>query len=167
MLGRFWCLAALLPGVPAVADTSGAATSGAGAIANTAVSNGVAASAIGSGVSTASPLTVVFGLAFIVVLIFACAWLMKRLGAAHLGGVSGMKLVAGLSVGPREKVLLVEVGGKQVLIGVAPGRISHLQSFDERVIESTGAEPGDFSRRLKSLMTPDKAKTGSHSERQA
>ncbi len=114
-----------------------------------------------TGIGGARALTVVFGLALILLLIYGCAWLMKRAGAINLGGVAGMKIVAGVSVGPREKVLLLEVGDQQVLVGVAPGRVSHLASFEQPVIESPEmAGPGEFSRRLKRFMAAGAGERG-------
>ena len=100
-----------------------------------------------------NPLVVLAGLAFIVLLIYGCAWLVKRMGAVNIGGGSGMKIVAGLSVGQRERVLLLEVGERQVLVGVAPGRVSHLESFDEPVVNTADSSGGNFSERLKAVLS--------------
>lgn len=109
---------------------------------------------VGDGVADFQPLTVLLGLGFILLLIFASAWFMKRMGGIAIGGMAGMKIVCGLSVGPREKILLIQVGDKQELVGVAPGRVSHLQSYDTPVIEASAAPAGDFSQRLRSLIHP-------------
>jgi flagellar biosynthetic protein FliO len=69
------------------------------------------------------------GLAFVLALFLLCAWLMKRVQGGFVSGGSQMKLLAGLSVGTRERVVLLEVKGAQVLLGVAPGRISALHVF--------------------------------------
>lgn len=110
-----------------------------------------AAPTLGGGVSSANPFSVLFALALILALIFASAWVMKRLGGINVSG-NGMKVLTGMSVGPREKVLLLEVGDKQILIGVASGNVSHLQTFDTPVIEVDSAAPGDFSQRLRALV---------------
>ena len=101
---------------------------------------------------TPNPFLVLFGLALIVAIIYLVAWLMKRAGLGNLGGMSGMKVVAGMSVGPREKVLLLEVGERQVLIGVAPGRVSHLESFEKSVLQVPDEESVNFSERLKAML---------------
>lgn len=108
---------------------------------------------LGSGVTSANPFSVFFGLALILALIFASAWVMKRLGGANVGSGSGIKILTGMSVGPREKVLLLEVGEKQILIGVANGNVSHLQTFDSPVFEAAAVAQGDFSQRLRTLLT--------------
>lgn len=103
-----------------------------------------------------NPLVVLGGLALIVALIYGCAWLMKRVGGGHFGAAGGMKIIAGISVGPREKVLLLEVGEQQVLVGVAPGRVSHLQTFPEPVITSTSSDNTAFADKFKSMLSAQK-----------
>lgn len=108
--------------------------------------------ALGGGLVKADPVTVIGGLLLVLLLIVAIAWLMRRMGGmASLGGQS-MKIVAALSVGTREKVLLIEVGDKQILLGVAPGRVSCLQSFESPVIDSKPAQGSDFSSTIKQLL---------------
>ena len=110
----------------------------------------------GSALVAADPYTLLFGLLFIVLLIFGLGWLMRRFGAGALMGGQSMKVVSALSVGPREKVVLVEVGDQQLLLGVAPGRVSHLRDFEEPVVASSTAPISDFSQKLKQLLQQDK-----------
>lgn len=109
-------------------------------------------SAVGSSVVTAEPFTVVFGLLFVVSLIFLVAWLLRRLGTVSMVAGQAMKVVATLSVGPREKVLLIDVGGQQVLLGVAPGRVSHLQSFEQPVVNIDSLPRSEFSSKIKQIL---------------
>jgi len=57
-------------------------------------------------------------------------------GAYGLRRVSGMRtrpgtvaMLGGVAVGSRERVVLLKVGDTQVLVGVAPGRVSTLHVF--------------------------------------
>ena len=65
-------------------------------------------------------------LAAIVAGIFALAYIVRRMPgiAARAGGA--LKLVDALSIGARERILLVEVDGERLVIAVSPGRIEHL-----------------------------------------
>jgi len=101
-----------------------------------------------------SPFTVVIALAFVVALIFATAWVLRKAGGGVLAGSANMRIIAGISVGTREKVLLVDVGGKQVLIGVAPGRVSSLHCFDEPVLSNTEPLESDFAQKIRRFMQP-------------
>ncbi|MBU2097773.1 MAG: flagellar biosynthetic protein FliO [Gammaproteobacteria bacterium] len=69
----------------------------------------------------------------VVGLILLMAWLAKRLGGVHFQNAAGIKMLSVLSVGNKEKIALVQVGDQQLLIGIAPGRVSTLHVFDEPV----------------------------------
>ncbi len=80
-------------------------------------------------VSAGSLLQMLLGLAVVLALVLACAWIMKRLHA-RAGGSAGMiRVVAGAVVGQRERVVLLEVAGNWLVIGVAPGRVSALHTM--------------------------------------
>lgn len=71
----------------------------------------------------------VFGLLVILALIAGVAWLMRRYMPLR-GGEGAIKVVGGLALGSRERMVLVEVGGVRVLVGVAPGRLQTLHVFN-------------------------------------
>jgi len=96
------------------------------------------------------------GLVFVLALFFACIWFMRKIGALPNSSDSNMRVVGGLSLGVREKLVLVQVGEKQLLLGVTPGRVSNLlvlegtdQIFKEKIPESG---EGEFSKKLKQLL---------------
>jgi flagellar protein FliO/FliZ len=71
--------------------------------------------------------------------VFAAAWVMRRLRTFGRFGSGPIEIVADVAIGARERAVLVQVGGKQLLLGVAPGRVSTLHVLDEPVlIERTG-----------------------------
>ena len=96
-------------------------------------------------------------LLIVVALIFALAWLVRRTGAVGMIGGQHMKVLATMSVGPRERVLLVDVAGQQMLLGSAPGRVSQLHVFDEPVVNASTASPSDFASKMKQFMHTDKS----------
>jgi flagellar protein FliO/FliZ len=72
--------------------------------------------------------------------VFAAAWVMRRLRTFGRFGSGPIEIVADVAIGARERAVLVQVGGKQLLLGVAPGRVSTLHVLDEPVhIERTGS----------------------------
>lgn len=83
--------------------------------------------------STALPSLGQTALSLIVVLglIFALAWLLKRVQGVRLGGPANLRIHAGLQVGPKEKVLMIEAGGQHLLIGVSAGGVNTLHVFAE------------------------------------
>jgi len=69
------------------------------------------------------------GMLAVVVLIFGLAWAVRRFSlfqGLQRDGNSAINLHAQLSVGPKERVVLIEVEGQKMLIGVAPGHITRL-----------------------------------------
>ncbi|UTW10026.1 flagellar biosynthetic protein FliO [Marinobacterium rhizophilum] len=89
------------------------------------------------------------GLVVVILAILLVLWLVKRFTGL---GVQGrhLKVVAALSLGAREKAVLVEVGGRQLLLGVAPGRVSLLERFESPVVET---DPGaGFGARLREVL---------------
>ena len=86
--------------------------------------------------SGTSVLQVILSLAFVIVLIYAVAWYVRRLQLTTTGSGQSMRVVSALSVGTREKVVLVQVGEEQLLLGVAPGRVNLLRQFEGVAIET-------------------------------
>jgi flagellar protein FliO/FliZ len=99
-----------------------------------------AAPQVGDPFSLASLGQFVFGLVVVVGMILALAWMLRRMNRIQ-GSVQGrMRILAGLPLGSRERVVLVQVGDEQILLGVAPGRVSRLHVL-EHPLETKSAAP--------------------------
>ena len=97
---------------------------------------------------------VVIGLVLVIGVIFLVAWLLKRIGGV-VPNNGKLKIVAGMALGQRERVMLIQVGeSKQVLLGITSQRISRLAEFDELVVSSE--EGGEFAARLKGVLSAEK-----------
>jgi flagellar protein FliO/FliZ len=72
---------------------------------------------------------IAFALLVIVGVIFLCAWLIRRWGPG--GGAFGqrIKLIAAKAVGTKERVVIVEVEGTWLVLGVSAGGISKLHEL--------------------------------------
>lgn len=80
----------------------------------------------------------VLSLMFVLALMFVVIWLLKRAG--QFTGVMGrypMTVLAQMSVGSRERVLLIEVGDRQLLVGVSQGHIEPLGWVDPPLAPQT------------------------------
>ena len=84
-------------------------------------------------------------LILVVALILALGWLLRRLPGNALRGHPELRVVAQLSLGVRERLVVVAVGDKQHLIGVSQERISLLSTLDAPLGEQP---PSDFARLL-------------------
>lgn len=116
------------------------------------------------GLNFSSGLDVIGGLFLVLALFMACAWLMKRTQGGFLTASKEMKTLGAMSLGAREKAVLVEVEGKKLLLGVSPGRVSTLHVFEAETELTTNdtieAEPkkspaqhkSDFASQLMQLI---------------
>ena len=91
----------------------------------------VAASTGPSGVASLGQVTLALGL--VLALIFVAAWLMRRLRGFGKTGTGTLDILAELPLSQKERAVLIRVGTQQVLLGVAPGRVTTLHVLDEPV----------------------------------
>ncbi|PBI95913.1 Flagellar protein FliO [Variovorax boronicumulans] len=70
-----------------------------------------------------------FGMAAVVGLIFLCAWLARRFGLQRLGGGQVVKVVSTAMVGPRERVVVVDVAGQWLVLGVTSSQVRTLHTL--------------------------------------
>jgi flagellar protein FliO/FliZ len=73
---------------------------------------------------------VTLSLILVVALLLALAWALRRLNRLQPQGAGGLRLLGGLSLGARERILLVEAEGRRVLVGVSPGGLRTLLVLD-------------------------------------
>ncbi|WP_312938344.1 flagellar biosynthetic protein FliO [Stutzerimonas nitrititolerans] len=96
------------------------------------------------------------GLLLVIGLIFLLAWLLRRVHQLHPRGAQVIKIVSTQALGPRERLVLVQVGGEQILLGLSAGRITPLHVLEEPV-HLPDAEPAtpEFAQRLMELLGKD------------
>jgi len=91
-----------------------------------------------NGVSSVGYVTV--ALALVLALIYGAAWLLRRVKSFNSVTKSSLNIVEAISVGPKERVVLVRVKGQEVLLGVSPGRVNVLK--DLGAVEETSSQDG-------------------------
>ena len=102
------------------------------------------------GASTTAILQMLLGLAAIIGILFAGAWLLRRLdGGRRFGNTGPMKIVGGLMISARERILLVEVGESWLVIGIVPGQIKTLHTLPKGELPLPAAGDGAFGQWLK------------------
>jgi len=105
--------------------------------------------------SLASLLQVLFGLGVVLAAIGGTAWLLRRLGPGQVAAGGGMRVVSGVMVGPKERVVLVDVADTRLVLGVAPGQVNLLHQLprpSEEPAEESGVAPGAFQRNLMQIL---------------
>lgn len=88
------------------------------------------------GVGTAVPslglgavLQTLFGLAVVIGLVFACAWVARRFGLQPSARNNVVRTVGGVSLGGKERVAVVEIGDTWLVLGAAPGNVRLLHTL--------------------------------------
>jgi flagellar protein FliO/FliZ len=92
-----------------------------------------------------SALSMIFGLIVVLALLLGALWLMKRLGQPHRASAGLMRVIAGVAVGPRERVVILELGSSWLVLGVAPGQVNTLAEIPRQEIPASArhALPAD------------------------
>jgi flagellar protein FliO/FliZ len=96
----------------------------------------VPASSLGGGL-----FQLIFGLATVLALLLGGLWLLKKLVLRHHAHPGLLRVIAATAVGGRERVVILEVGGTWLVLGVAPGRVSALAELPRQPLPASA--PGD------------------------
>ncbi len=107
-----------------------------------------AASAALTSSPTLGGLQVLLGLMVVLGLMMGGVWLLKRFAPASRMGSAPIRVVGGVSVGGRERVMVVEVADQWIVIGVAPGRVNALSTLPRQDTLSSmpGTHPASEAR---------------------
>jgi flagellar protein FliO/FliZ len=80
-------------------------------------------------VSSGSIVQVIFSLLLVLAAILLVAWLFKRMNVTQKGNANLLKVLGGVSIGQRERVVLVEIEDTWLVVGVGPGQIRTLHTL--------------------------------------
>ncbi|RMG36074.1 MAG: flagellar biosynthetic protein FliO [Gammaproteobacteria bacterium] len=83
------------------------------------------------------------GLAAVLAVLLGLAWVFKRYLAVPGVGKGRVQVIGGVSLGPRERAVIVEVEGERLLLGVAQGNVRMLHR-----LSPSEASAQDFAGRL-------------------
>lgn len=80
-------------------------------------------------VSTGGLLQVLLGLAIVLAAIAVTAWILKRMAPGQVAAGGAMRVIGGVALGTRERLVLVEVGETWLVVGVAPGQVNAVHAM--------------------------------------
>ncbi|EKO3429820.1 flagellar biosynthetic protein FliO [Vibrio fluvialis] len=104
-------------------------------------------------------LATTFGsLLFVIALILFMAWLLKRMRVPAFGHQKGLNVVRQLPVGTKERVMIVQAGEEQFLIGVTSQSIQLISKL-ETPLKQEELESTPFSNQLAQLLKKHDKKT--------
>ena len=92
-----------------------------------------------------------FGASLILVIaaIVVVGWLYRRLQGTQGGTSNVINILASQSLGAKEKIVLVEVGNKQIVVGMTSAHLQTLHVFDEPIVSTPEhATNSAFAERL-------------------
>jgi flagellar protein FliO/FliZ len=92
------------------------------------------------------------------VFVLGLAWLLLRLlkkwqGGTHKLGAQQAQVIETLVVGPKEKLVVVQIQGKKILIGVSPAGINLIDKFSDIDAEIFPKET--VKNRASAQLSPD------------
>jgi flagellar protein FliO/FliZ len=79
-----------------------------------------------------SILSIFLSLLLVVAIIFALAFIARRFNVTQAGN-GQLKVIASMAAGAKEKIMVVDVGGEQFLIGVTAHNINQLGKLDNPI----------------------------------
>jgi flagellar protein FliO/FliZ len=105
--------------------------------------------AVATSAAAGSLLQTIFALTLVLGLLGGLAWFMKRFGPKSHVGTVPVRLIGALSLGGRERIMVVEVGNQWIVVGAAPGRVNALATMPAQ-----GAVPGQEGSTLAEHQPP-------------
>ncbi len=111
-------------------------------------------------------LNVFASLLVVIAAVLLCGWLYRRTQSMRRGpGGEVFRVLASQALGPRERVVVVEIGGKQLVLGMTATQVNTLHVFDEPIMphakERSGQAHGGriesaFAERLRAMLRGDR-----------
>lgn len=115
-----------------------------------------------TGPNAESLVSMILALFFVVFVIVAIAWFAKKLKLTPMSS-SHFKLVSSMSLGGRERIVIVEIQGEQHAIGVTNQSVNHLFKLEQNIsIDKANIVDNQMLKKINKLfgyqMPGDKSK---------
>ncbi len=111
-------------------------------------------------VSIGSLTSVALSLAAIVATIVVFGWVARRTRGGGGGSSRDLRVLASRALGARERIVVVAVGGQQLVIGLTPSSMNTLYVADTPLIDAAGrgdAGASRFAERLRTVLKEARA----------
>lgn len=103
-----------------------------------------------------SPLVTLGKLAIALLVVLAVfyvfARVMRQLQGSQAGAHNSLKCIGSLSLGQRERVVVVQAGEKQLVLGVTASQVNTLHVLDTPLVSPSPTEAGDFRQKLSAAL---------------
>lgn len=106
--------------------------------------------------SSGNVLQVIFSLLLVLGAVALVAWVLKRISQPRQGAGRQLKVVSGVAVGQRERVVVVEINDTWLILGVAQGNVRTLHTMPKSELpplaDDSDDNDGKFQSWLKQVM---------------
>jgi len=92
------------------------------------------------------------GLILVLALIIGLAWVLRRFGGLPKVGKGVVTIVGGVSLGTRERAVLLQVGETRLLVGVSPGRVQTLHVLSKEEWNTSIDNDPEFEQQLDAAL---------------
>jgi flagellar protein FliO/FliZ len=90
-------------------------------------------------------LQVIGSFVVVILLLIGVLVLLRRFNGVSSQMSGNMRVISSVGVGQRERVVLLQVGVEQILVGVGPGNVRKIHAFDQPVVETSASTTPNFS----------------------
>ena len=90
-------------------------------------------------------LQVIGSFVVVILLLIGVLVLLRRFNGVSSQMHGNMRVISSVGVGQRERVVLLQVGVDQILVGVGPGNVRKIHAFDQPVVEASASTTPNFS----------------------
>ncbi|MFZ4535669.1 flagellar biosynthetic protein FliO [Propionivibrio sp.] len=102
--------------------------------------------------SGAALLQMLLGLTLVIGILFFGAYFLRKLnGGRSFGNTGPLRIVGGLMISTRERIVLVEVGDAWIVIGIVPGQIKTLHTLPKGELPASQSGEKPFGQWLKQM----------------
>lgn len=114
----------------------------------------VATPSLPAPVGSGDILSVGASLILVIAAIVLCGWLYSRSQGLRIRSGGIINIIATQPLGPKERILLIEIADKQLVVGMTASQVSTLHVFDEPVLKRppNSHDRGNFADRLKTIL---------------
>lgn len=115
-------------------------------------STGSIDNAVTAGVDPAYLIKTVIALCFVLIVIFLLSKLLRTFNTSGKLNSGPIRVLAGTQLGSRERLVLVQAGDTQLLLGVSPAGIVKLEKFEQPVVSDDEIVGSSFKDQLQNLI---------------
>lgn len=93
-------------------------------------------------VSSGSIVQIIFSLLLVLAVVVLVGWLLRRMNLSQQGTGSQLKMIGGIAIGQRERIVLIEIDDTWLVVGVGPGQIRTLHTLPKPEGDTTTSRAG-------------------------